>query len=218
MAYLYKHIRKDINEIFYIGIGKSPTRMYSKQSRNRMWHNIINKTEYIAEIIEDGLTWEDACIKEKELINFYGRRDLGMGTLVNMTDGGDGLNNPNKETKLKMGVNKGQKIHTEQSKKRIATATRNRMLGSTFSEKTKQKLSDSHKGIKQSEETKQKRKLAMIGKNTGPKDEETKRKIAEANKGKVREILTCPHCGKVGAVNGMKQHHFDKCKKLNYEN
>jgi hypothetical protein len=212
MAYIYKHIRKDTNEVFYIGIGKASYRIQSKQSRNPMWHNIVNKTEYIAEIIEDGLNWQIACIKEKELISFYGRRDLGMGTLVNMTDGGDGLNNPNKETRLKMAVNKGQKIHTEQSKKRIGEATRNRMLGSKFSDETKQKLSDSHKGIQQSEETKQKRKLALIGKNTGPLDEETKRKIGEANRGKIRKILTCPYCGKVGAINGMKQHHFDKCK------
>ena len=24
--------------------------------------------------------------------------------------------------------------------------------------------------------------------------------------------VECPHCGKVGGANGMKQHHFDKCK------
>lgn len=212
MAYIYKHIRKDTNEVFYIGIGKASYRIKSKQSRNPMWHNIVNKTEYIAEIIEDGLSWEDACIKEKQLIELYGRRDMGMGTLVNMTDGGDGLNNPSKEIRLKMAVNIGQKIHSEETKRKIGEASRLRMLGSKLSEETKQKLSESHKGIKQSEETKQKRKLAMVGKNTGPKDIETKRKIGEANKGKVREILTCPYCGKVGAINGMKQHHFDKCK------
>lgn len=39
------------------------------------------------------MTWEEACEKEKELISKIGRRDLGLGTLVNMTDGGDGTFN-----------------------------------------------------------------------------------------------------------------------------
>jgi ribosomal protein L37AE/L43A len=219
MSYIYKHTRKDTNEVFYIGIGKALNRIQSKLSRNPMWHNIVNKTEYVAEMIEDGLTWEEACIKEKELISFYGRRDLGIGTLVNMTDGGDGMNNPNQQIRLRMAVNKGQKIHTEESKRKIGEATRIRMLGSKSSEETKQRLSDSHKGILQSDETKKKRSLSMLGKNTGPKSEEIKRKIGEANKNKIREQLTCPFCGKTGAINGMKQWHFDNCKlKINLEN
>jgi hypothetical protein len=110
MAIVYQHIRKDTNEVFYIGIGKSLNRMQSKLSRNPMWHNIVNKTEYIAEIIEDGLSWENACIKEKELIGFYGRRDLNKGPLVNMTDGGDG----------QLGL-----IHTKNTKKLIS----NKLIG-----------------------------------------------------------------------------------------
>jgi len=46
MAIVYRHIRKDTNEIFYIGIGKSIKRMISKNYRNKHWHNIVNKTEY----------------------------------------------------------------------------------------------------------------------------------------------------------------------------
>jgi uncharacterized protein involved in tellurium resistance len=32
--------------------------------------------------------WEEACKKETFFISYYGRKDLGLGSLVNMTDGG----------------------------------------------------------------------------------------------------------------------------------
>ena len=95
MAYVYKHTRLDTNEVFYIGIGSQNKykRAFSLIKRNSFWKNITSKTEFLVEIIQDGLTWEQACEKEKELISKIGRRDLGLGTLVNMTDGGDGTFN-----------------------------------------------------------------------------------------------------------------------------
>ena len=52
--------------------------------------NIINKTEYKIEVLFDNLTWNEACQIEQYLIKYYGRKDLKLGSLVNMTDGGDG--------------------------------------------------------------------------------------------------------------------------------
>lgn len=46
------------------------------------------------------------------------------------------------------------------------------------------KLSDAYKGLKQSEESKLKKSLSMMGKNTGPKSEETKKKLSLFNLGK----------------------------------
>lgn len=105
MAYVYKHIREDKKEIFYIGIGKIKNykRAYEKnKSRNPLWENIVKKTDYTVEIIVDNLSWEEACNKEKELIKLYGRIDLGTGTLANLTDGGDGNSNFSESTKQKI--------------------------------------------------------------------------------------------------------------------
>jgi hypothetical protein len=102
MPVIYRHIRLDKNEPFYIGIGKTDKRAYSKKQRNKLWYNIVNKSEYTVEIVMDNLTWEQACEKEKEFISIYGRKDLGKGTLVNMTDGGDGNNNFSKEVREKI--------------------------------------------------------------------------------------------------------------------
>lgn len=130
MAYIYKHTRVDKGEIFYIGIGNQDKykRAFVTQKRNKFWKNVVSKTEYIVEIIEDGLTWEEACKKEIELIKFYGRRDLRLGTLVNLTDGGDGT----------IGI-----IHTEQWYQNQRKT--NNKKGKSISEEHKKKISDNHK-------------------------------------------------------------------------
>lgn len=89
MAILYRHIRIDKEEIFYIGIGETEFRAYNKDSRTKHWKNIAKKG-YKVEILFIDLTWEQAIEKEKEFIKLYGRKDLGLGTLVNMTNGGEG--------------------------------------------------------------------------------------------------------------------------------
>jgi len=120
MYYIYRHIRLDTNEPFYIGIGKNVNykRAYSKNRRNKMWYNIINKTQYEIEVLIDDITKLEAFAKEREFIALYGRKDLNTGILVNMTDGGDGNMNPSKECRDKISkVMKGKKKNREHIKK-----------------------------------------------------------------------------------------------------
>ena len=51
MAYVYRHIRLDKNEPFYIGIGAHLKRAYEKTKRNKFWYNVVAKTEYNVEIL-----------------------------------------------------------------------------------------------------------------------------------------------------------------------
>lgn len=94
-GYVYRHIRLDTNQVFYIGIGgfdKNDTsykRAYDKTRRSNLWKNIINKTDYEVEIILEDLSFEKCCEKEIEFIKIYGRKDKKTGTLANMTDGGE---------------------------------------------------------------------------------------------------------------------------------
>lgn len=90
MAVLYRHIRLDKNQPFYIGIGNSKYRASKKDSRNDIWHNIVSKTDYRVDIIMDDISWEEACEKEKEFIALYGRIKDG-GILANITFGGEGV-------------------------------------------------------------------------------------------------------------------------------
>lgn len=92
MACVYQHIRLDKNEVFYIGIGKSHKRAYSQKSRNKHWVNIINllNGNFTVEILFDNISWKEATLKEIELISNIGRKDLKLGNLVNLTNGGEG--------------------------------------------------------------------------------------------------------------------------------
>lgn len=102
--YVYRHIRLDNNEPFYIGVGKvyRPrakthedyySRAFQNTKRSRFWHFIVDKIDYDVEIIFECNDREIAKVKEIEFISLYGRRDLGKGTLCNLTDGGDGMTN-----------------------------------------------------------------------------------------------------------------------------
>lgn len=101
--YVYRHVRLDTNEVFYIGIGKKSNiyktfngeyaRAFNKAKRSGFWKNITNKTKYSIEILFESHNGELILQKEIEYIKLYGRRDLGMGTLVNLTDGGEGVPN-----------------------------------------------------------------------------------------------------------------------------
>jgi hypothetical protein len=100
--YLYRHIRLDKNEPFYIGIGTKResrpytsdnaeySRAHTKNKRTSFWKKITTKTEYEVEILLESDDYEFIKQKEIEFIALYGRRDLAKGTLCNLTDGGDG--------------------------------------------------------------------------------------------------------------------------------
>lgn len=93
MAYLYRHIREDKDVPFYIGMSKTSInydRADQTRSRNKLWHNIVNKTKWYSEIIFEHENVEFIKEKEIEFIKLYGRLDKGTGSLANLTEGGDG--------------------------------------------------------------------------------------------------------------------------------
>jgi hypothetical protein len=59
------------------------------------------------QILKKNLFKADAVELEIILIAYYGRMDLGLGCLVNMTNGGDGTSNKSPETRKK--ISEGQK-------------------------------------------------------------------------------------------------------------
>lgn len=128
MAYLYRHIRLDKNEPFYIGISDNKYRASTKRKRNPIWKHIVSKTDYEIEVLIDDLTWDEACRKEKEFIGLYGRIDIKTGCLANMTSGGDGTI--------------GRKyIPSERHRQNLSKSS----LGKKMSESAKKKMGDKQK-------------------------------------------------------------------------
>lgn len=132
--YLYRHIRLDTNEPFYIGIGtkffynsyyKEYNRAFSKHSRNVFWKRVVSKTEYRVEIMYESDCYEDVIQKEKSFISLYGRRFDGSGTLVNITNGGEGTNGykPSVETRQKMSDSRKKHSSPRPSKRKAIMET-----------------------------------------------------------------------------------------------
>lgn len=169
---VYKWVRED-GTPYYIGIG-NPKRPYTGR---RNCGCPPPKDRII--ILHENLDWEKACGIEKELIAFYGRKDLGTGILRNLTDGGEGVPNLSKETKNRISMANFGKIRTKEAREKMSKA----QLGKKLSEETKRKLSEKNKGRKHTEETKNK----FSGKNHpryGKKHtEESKAKMSKANSG-----------------------------------
>ena len=101
--YVYGHFYKDWPDIpFLIGKGKNG-RAHAKgrKDRNNWWFKLTNKYDYDVRIIYDKLDEYDAFAWEIMLIWVYGRRDRGLGPLLNLTDGGDGSANPEHSVRMK---------------------------------------------------------------------------------------------------------------------
>lgn len=73
--YLYRHIRLDTNQPFYIGIGSKSNnsknisteylRAFNKSKRKQFWKNIVSKTDYKVEIVYECNDYEEIKNKEK---------------------------------------------------------------------------------------------------------------------------------------------------------
>jgi hypothetical protein len=87
LHYVYVHHRADDGLPFYVGKGKHK-RAWSKDGRNRHWHRVCVKHGYYVQIIAQGMSDEDALDMEIMLIGKL--RKLYSGSIVNVTDGGDG--------------------------------------------------------------------------------------------------------------------------------
>lgn len=184
---LYFHINPLKNQIFYVGIG-SINRAQDFSRRNIFWKRTVKKYGgVIVNIVENNLTWDEACKLEKFYINKIGRYNLKLGTLVNLTDGGDGS----------FGT-----IISEETRNRMSKSHKG-FRNYKHSEKTKIKMrkprvnKENFKKEPMSQESKDKISKANTGKTAWNKDligylkdkklsQEHKDKISKGNKGKSR--------------------------------
>ena len=87
--YVYAHINSITKEVFYIGKGSS-NRYKSKSGRSKVWKETTENCDYYVEILEDKLREDESFNREKYYIQKFGRKDKGLGSLVNLNDGGYG--------------------------------------------------------------------------------------------------------------------------------
>ena len=136
--YVYAYLRKSDLTPYYIGKGKGH-RAWAKE------HNVrVPDDPARILILESGLTDVGALAIERRMIRWYGRKDLGTGSLRNISNGGDGCEG---------------RIQTEQTKKLIGDANRRRI----WKEESKSKIRAWRKTQIHSEESNFKRSQTLKG-------------------------------------------------------
>lgn len=177
--YVYLHIQKDNGKPFYVGKGCG-NRATQKKSRTEFWNNIVNRHGRDVIFLEKDLTEQEAFEKEVYWIKRIGRRDLGLGTLVNLSDGGEGST--------------GHKW-TEEQRQQASIDRKGRMPWNTGKECPQLKGEKNGMFGKTGEQnpffkkthTKESRKI-MSEKNIGRKPSEETRKIMSENRTRGKHI------------------------------
>lgn len=184
MAYVYSHTRLDNGIVFYIGIGSTPNhqRAYIRSNRSSHWKRVVNLAGYSVQILFDNLTWEEAQEREIEQISLYGRADLKKGTLINLTDGGDGTLGCKRtdEWKLMMKDKMTGRTITDPQRERMSNARKGRKF-SPLTQEHKDKISTGNMGKKMSADSLEKMRRSKIGKKL---TDAHKKLISERGKGR----------------------------------
>ena len=185
-VYILRDPRKD-NEPFYVGKGKdkrAQSHLNGKDETNPFKVNVIKKIrenglEPLVEYFKENLSEDDAHSEEIRLIKQFGRRDLNLGPLTNLTDGGEGSSGYKwtQEMKDKKSEEMKDIPLPVDVKEKIAKSN----TGKRRSAETRKRLSESHTGKTQSAESNKKRSDKLKGRSISS---EQKKNLSENRKGK----------------------------------
>jgi hypothetical protein len=183
--YTYLWLRED-GTPYYVGKGCG-CRAFKSQGRRQNVHPPADKSRVL---IQDFLCEQDAFAAEIFLISYYGRKDLGTGCLVNLTEGGEGASGhvPSLAARQNMSAAQMGRKHPDSVRQKMSLSGKGRIFtkehlqnlsrahrGFALSEEHKQKISQSGRGLKRSEATKQKMREVFKGRIVS---QETRQRIA----------------------------------------
>lgn len=222
--YVYAYIRSVDTAIaksgtpYYIGKGRDNRAYLQHKKSNHIGVSTPrDKTKIV--MLETNLSEIGALAIERRMIKWWGRKDMNTGILHNKTDGGDGTTGAvhSASAKLKIGTSSKNRKRSPMSEENKINVSK-RHTCKVVSIETREKIRLANIGKPKSEKMKERLSCAKMGKLCGPMSEDTKRKISIANTGRLSTIsgkkqatLTCPHCNKSGG-NTMLRWHFDQCK------
>jgi hypothetical protein len=187
------------------------------------------------QVIESGITEEQAFECEELMIALAGRVDTKTGSLTNLTDGGEGVVGMDRRGHRNSNYGKrgaaasfGGMTHSDETKARMSLSQRGRI----FSDEVKQKMrkpksaqgcaaiakARAESAHRPTETTKKRISEALTGRASPMKgrkhNAEAREKMSQQRLGLSKPKRECPHCGRAIAVNVFTRFHGDACKEL----
>ena len=142
--YTYLYLRED-GTPYYVGKGKAKRAFYIHS------HRVKPPRDRSRILLQEFPSELDAFEAEKFLIAYYGRLDLGTGSLHNLTDGGEGNANRSEQTRHKQSIAKQGKPLSESHRISIKAACSTGNVGKASpSAAVRQRISQSLQGRAQS--------------------------------------------------------------------
>lgn len=180
--YVYAYLNQKTGKPYYIGKGQGD-RINAPHLNLNLPPKLENRV-----ILRDNLSEEDAYNLEVQLIEQYGRKDIGTGILLNKTAGGTGGDTSAHREYTPMSDETKRKLRENmQGRKPWNTGTKGLVPGNRKPKDSeyRKKISESLKGY---------------------------------NEGVPKKKVTCPYCKKTGGEPSMKRWHFDNCKIVDNSN
>lgn len=137
---VYLHRKESDYSVYYVGMGEL-RRAYTKHSRNKWWKHTFKKYGLIVDIIAENLSIEDAYELEMFLIEEIGRKDKGLGNLVNLDDGGEGATGhiPTENARRKLSERTSKKVINTETLEILSSATELKVKYNIFSNNLRSK-------------------------------------------------------------------------------
>lgn len=200
-TYIYRDPSRN-NEPIYVGkgtgrrarvhLGRKDKSPFTSRLIHMRRANVTPYIEIIVAMDEDHAKFMEICC-----ISVIGRKDLGKGPLLNLTDGGEGTSGGIRSAEYRAKISKS-------------------LTGVVRSDESKKRNSESHKGTRHSLESRKNRSRRQKGRPGKPVTEDVKIKLRMINEGKKIILCSCLRCHLELGVTNLSRH-FGKgnCKVFN---
>jgi hypothetical protein len=229
------------NDIYYVYIYKDPSRNFEpfyigKGHGTRSHGHLTRKdrhplTRRIQKMLREGIipiidiiqqpSEKEAFLAEINLISKFGRKDLNLGTLLNLTDGGEGPSGVIRSEEYKLKVSNSRKLNPIDQR-----GIKNHRYGTHHSSEWKKHMSEIMIGDNnpaKRPEVREKQSQIRKANPTLPQglnhpslgthpSEEVKIKMVENRKQNLTQKI-CQYCGKEINSASFKQFHGENCFK-----
>jgi hypothetical protein len=174
------------------GKGKRAWSHLSRKDKHHLTHKLQKmlreghdpQPEFLCKDVDE----EFAYIVEKETIAKYGRQDLNKGSLLNLTDGGEGNANVKYTSERRLKISQSLQNRSPEVRKKISE----KLKGIPRSQEVRKKISEARMGMKFSADTCKKISESKKGNCKGvARSLDTKTKISESKLGIIKPKFAC---------------------------